>query len=78
MIIIITRSTGTMHTSTKARPTSVAIQIQICDLDRHQNLVIVQGRLVSKTRQRSTFPENFIHIQFLHKVANKQANRHTG
>jgi len=36
------RSTGTVHTSTKARLTSVVIwiRIQICDPDRHQNLII--------------------------------------
>jgi len=38
----ITRSTGTLHTSTKARLTSVAkrIHIRICDPDRHQTLII--------------------------------------
>ena len=37
-----TRSTGTVHTSAKARPTSVAIRIgmRIRDPDRHQNLII--------------------------------------
>jgi len=35
-----TRSIGTVHTSAKARLTSVAIRIQIHDTDRHQNLII--------------------------------------
>ena len=35
-----TRSTGTVHTSAKARLISVAIRIRICDPDRHQNLII--------------------------------------
>jgi len=41
---IVTRITGTVHTSAKARLTSVAIQmrirIRIHDQDRHQNLII--------------------------------------
>jgi len=41
---VLTRSTGTVHTSTKARLTSVAIRIRIRirirDPDRHQNLII--------------------------------------
>ena len=49
-----TRSIGTVHTSTKARRTSVAIRIriQIRDPDRHQNLTI--------TGPLPTFPENFM------------------
>ena len=35
-----TRSTGTMHTSAKARLASVAIRIRIRDPDCHQNLII--------------------------------------
>ena len=35
-----TRSTGTVHTSAKARLISVAIRIRVCDPDRHQNLII--------------------------------------
>jgi len=35
-----TTSTGTLHTSAKARLTSIAIHIWIRDPDRHQNLVI--------------------------------------
>jgi len=35
-----TRSTGTVHTSTKAHLTSVAIRIQIRDPDCHQYLII--------------------------------------
>jgi len=34
------RSSGTVHTSAKACLTSIVIQIQIHDLDRHQNLII--------------------------------------
>ena len=40
IIIIISRSTGTVHTSAKAHLTSVMIQIQIRDPDRYQNLII--------------------------------------
>jgi len=35
-----TRNTGTLHTSTKARLTSVATRSWIRDLNRHQNLII--------------------------------------
>jgi len=35
-----TRSNGTVHTSAKTHLTSVAIRMSICDLDRHQNLII--------------------------------------
>jgi len=34
-----TRSTGTVHTSAKARLTSITIRIRIRNLDRHQNLI---------------------------------------
>jgi len=40
VIAIITRSTGTLHTSAKARLTSVVIWMLICDPDRHQILII--------------------------------------
>jgi len=40
LVTIITRSTGTVHTSTKARLTSIVIWIQIRDMDFHQNLII--------------------------------------
>ena len=59
-----TISTGTVHTSAKARLTSV---------DRHQNLIILfTGSLL-------TFPENFMQIrsEVLSKVANKQTDRQT-
>ena len=39
-ITITTRSNGTVHTSVKARLSSVAIRIRIRDPDRHQNLTI--------------------------------------
>jgi len=35
-----TRSTGTVHTSAKARLTSVVIQIRIPYLNQHQNIII--------------------------------------
>ena len=65
-----TRSIGTMHTSAKARLTSVAIRIRIRirirDPDRHQNLIICS--------LATTFHENFMQIrsEFLRNVANRQ------
>jgi len=48
-----------LHTSAKARLTSVVIQIriQIPDLDCHQNLVICS------LAHLPTFPENFMQIR---------------
>jgi len=42
VIIMITKSTGTVHTSAKVRLTNVAIRIhiQVRHPDRHQNLII--------------------------------------
>jgi len=37
--VMITRSTGTVHTSAKERLTSVAIRIRIRDPNRHHNLI---------------------------------------
>jgi len=58
IIILTTRSTGTVHTSAKARLTSVAIRIKIRirirDPDRHQNLVIC-----SLANQLPTLPWKF-------------------
>jgi len=53
-----TRSTGTVHTSAKARLTSVAtrIRIPIRDRDRNQNLTLIIGPL-------SIFLENFMQIR---------------
>ena len=57
LINIISRSTGTVHTSAKAHLTSVAIRIRIVhirDLDRHQRLIILFNDPLL------TFPENFM------------------
>jgi len=40
MISIRTRSTGTVHTSAKARLTRIQIHIRILDPDRNQNLIV--------------------------------------
>jgi len=68
-----TRSTGTVHTSAKARLTSVAIQTRIRDLDRHQNLIIcslAHCQPSLKISCKSVW-------KFLRKVANRQTNRQT-
>jgi len=65
-----TRSTGTVHTSAKARITSVVIQIRIRDPDRHQNLTIcslAHCRPSLKISRKSIY-------KFLRKVANRQTN----
>ena len=73
----ITRSTGTVHTSTKAHLTSVAIQIQIhiqiCDPDRQQNLIIcslAHCQPYMNISCKSVW-------RFLRKVANRQTDRQT-
>jgi len=66
-----TRSTGIVHTSAKARLTSVAIRIQIHDLDRHQNLTIcslAHCQPSLKISRKSAWT-------FLCKVANRQTDR---
>jgi len=78
---VTTRSTGTVHTSAKARLTSVAIQIRIRiqihirirDPNRHQNFTIcslAHCQSLTKISCKSVW-------KFLHKVANRQTNRHT-
>ena len=65
-----TRSTGTVHTSAKARLTSVAIQTRIRDLDRHQNLIIC-----SLAHCQPSLKISCKHIQkILREVANRQTN----
>jgi len=44
----INRSTGTVHTSAKVCLPSVAIRIQICDPDHHQNLIWTIANLPRK------------------------------
>jgi len=64
----LTRSIGTVHTSAKARFTSVAI-----DPDRHQNLIIcslAHCQPSLKISCKSVW-------KFLHKVANRQTDRQT-
>ena len=60
-----------MHTSTKARLTSVAIRIR--DPDRHQNLTICSLAHCQPSRK---FHANRFR-SFLCKVANRQTNRRT-
>ena len=66
------RSTGTVHTSTKARLTSVVIwiRIQICDPDRHQNLIVCSSAHFQPLLQISCQSVR----KFLRKVANRQTN----
>jgi len=73
----LTRSTGTVHTSAKARLTRIRtrIRIRICDpdTDRHQNLNIsslVHCRPSLKTSCKSV-------RKFLRKVGNRQTNKQT-
>ena len=66
-----TRSTGTVHTSAKARITSVVIQICIRDPDRHQNLIICSLAHCQPSLQISC---KSVH-KFLRKVANRQTNK---
>ena len=67
------RSSGTVHTSAKARLTSVAIRIQIRDPDRHQNLIIY-----SLTNCQPSLKISCKSVrQFLRKVANRQTDRQT-
>jgi len=72
---VIARSTETVHTSAKARLTSVAIRmrIRICDPDRHQNLTICSLVHCQPSLKISC---NSVR-KFLRKVANKQTNRQT-
>ena len=78
-----TRSTGTVHTSTKARLTSVMIRMQIriqiriyiwiLDPDCHQNLTIC-----SLAHCQPSLKISCISVQkFLRKVANRQSNSQT-
>jgi len=70
---VITRSTGTVHTSAKARLTTVAIRIRIRipDPDRHQNSIICamdhcQPALTISCKSA---------WKFLRNVANKQTDK---
>jgi len=58
-IVTITRSTGTLHTSAKARLTGVAIRIciRICYPDRHQNLIVCSLAHIP------SFSEIFVQLQ---------------
>jgi len=69
-IQLLTRSTGTVHTSAKACLTSVAIQIRIRDPDCHQNLVICSLFYCHPSLKISCKSN----CKFLHEVANKQTN----
>ena len=70
-----TRCTGTVHTSTKARLISVAIQIRIriwiLDPDRHQNLDICSLAHCQPSLKISC---KSVH-KFLRKVANRQTDK---
>ena len=79
--IIMTRSTGTVRTSAKARLSSVAIRIQIRiqiriripDSDRYQNLIVC-----SLTRCQPSLKISCKSVRkFLRKVANKQTGKQT-
>ena len=59
---------GTVHTSTKACPTSVAMLI--CDPDHHQNLIICSLAHCQRSVKMSCKSVQ----KFLHKVANRQTN----
>jgi len=70
-----TRSTGTVHTSTKARLISVEIQIRIRiwihDPDRHQNLDICS---LARCQPSLKISCKSVH-KFLRKVANRQTDK---
>jgi len=68
-----TRITGTVHTSAKARVTSVAIWISTRDLNRDQNLIICSLAHCQPCRKISC---KSIH-KFLRKVANRQTDKQT-
>ena len=69
-----TRSTGTVHTSAKARLTCVAIRIQISirirDPDRHQNLIIC-----SLAHCLPSLKISYNLFKFLCKVANRKTDK---
>ena len=78
-----TRITGTVHTSTKARLTSVPdqdlyrpgflIRIRIRGPDRHQNLIVC-----SLAHCQPSLEISYKSVRkFLHKVANRPTNRQT-
>jgi len=66
------RSTGTVHTSAKARLTSIAMRIPIGirDPDRHQNLIICLVAHCLPCLKISCKPVR----KFLRKVANRQTD----
>jgi len=72
-----TRSTGTVHTSAKARLTSVTIRIRIHfrirDPDWHQNLTICSS-VHCQPSPKISFKSG---QKFLRKVANRQTDRQT-
>jgi len=74
-----TRSTGTVHTSAKARLTSVAIRmpmrirIRIRDLVRHKNLIICSLAHCQPSLKISCKSVR----KFFRKVASRQTNRQT-
>ena len=81
IIIIITRSAGTVHTSAKARLTSVVIRIRIRirilirirDPNRHENLIVCLLAHCQPSLKISCKSVG----KFLHKVANKQTDKQT-
>jgi len=73
MISIRTRSTGTVHTSAKARLSRIQIRIRILDPDRNQNVTIFS---VAHCQPSLKISWKSVWI-FLRKVANRQTNRQT-
>jgi len=66
----VTRSTGTVHTSAKARLTRISIRIR--DSDRHQNLIICSLAHCQHSLKIHANPFR----KFLRKVANRQTSIH--
>jgi len=73
MISVRTRSTGTLHTSAKARLTSIAIRIRIRDPDRHQNLNVCSLAHCQPSLKISSKSVR----KFLLKAANSETDRQT-
>jgi len=71
--IINSRTTGTVHTSTKARLTSVAIRIWIRHPDRRRNVAICSLAHCQRCPKISCKSVQ----KFLRKVANRQTDRQT-
>ena len=76
-----TRSTGTVHTSAKARLTSVAIririQIRILDPDRHQNFIICPlAHYQPSLRISCKYVRTFYAKLLTNRQTNKQRRKH--